>query len=113
MVLSVVNEKDKSIEGKIDEKVLKRSTTVENSLQIDPFYAKQSQFQIRQNKRKHFLSKYLGLIGQLVIQKKQTQFKPNKAKNKPNLSQFKANTNPIQTQFSTPKGANFTNEADI
>ncbi len=29
----------------------------------------------------------------------QTQFKANKAKNKPNLTQFKANSNPIFTQF--------------
>ena len=49
MVLSVVNEKDISIEGKIGEKELKRSTTVENSLQITPFYAKQSQSQVGQN----------------------------------------------------------------
>ena len=40
----MVNEKDMSIEGKIGEKELKRSTTVENSLQINPFYAKQTQF---------------------------------------------------------------------
>ena len=92
MVLSVVNEKYRSIDGKIVEIPSKRSTTVENSLQIDPFYAKQSQFQAGQNKRKHLLNKHLGLIGQLVIQKKQTQFKPNKANNKPN-------SNPIQSQY--------------
>ena len=59
------------------------------------FYAKQSQFQIRQNKRKHLLNKHLGLIGHLVIQTKQSQ-------NKPNLTQFKANLSqnkPNQSQF--------------
>jgi len=44
-VLSVDNEKDMSIEGKIGEKELKRSTIVEKALQITPFYAKQTQFQ--------------------------------------------------------------------
>ena len=29
----------------------------------------------------------------------QTQFKANKAKNKPNLSQYKPNTNPIYTMY--------------
>jgi len=44
-VLPVINEKDMSFEGKIGEKELKRSTTVENVRQITPFYAKQTQFQ--------------------------------------------------------------------
>jgi len=91
MVLSVVNEKNRSIEGKIVELPSKRSTTVENSLQIDSFYAKQTQFQVRQNQLKLFYNKYIRVVGQLVIQKKQSQFKPNKANNKPNLTQFKAN----------------------
>ncbi len=33
----------------IDNQSKRRSTTVENSLQITPFYAKQSQFQVGQN----------------------------------------------------------------
>ena len=102
----MVNEKDKSIEGKIDEKDLKRSTTVENSLQITPFYAKQSQFQVSQYQLKFYNNKHLRLIGQLVIQKKtnpiQSQFKPKQ-------TQF----NPIQSQFTTIKGTNFSNEAEI
>ncbi len=65
-----------------------RSTTVENSLQINPFYAKQTQFQIDQNQCKFFDNHHIRTIRQLVIQKKQSQFKPNKANNKPN-------TNPI------------------
>ena len=71
------------------------STTVENSLQITPFYAKQSQSQVGQNQHKYFCINEIRKIGQLVIQTKQTQFKPNKAKNKANLSQNKANSNPI------------------
>ena len=106
MVLSVFNEKNRPIEGKIVELPSICSTIVENTLQIDPFYAKQSQFQIGQNKRKFFYNKHIHTLGQLVIQKKQTQFKPNKANNKPN-------SNPIQTQFTTINGANFSNEAEI
>ena len=64
-----------------------------------PFYAKQSQFQVGQNKRKHSHNKHLGLIGHLVIQKKQSQFKPNKAKNKPNTNPIKANSNPNKPNF--------------
>jgi len=75
------------------------STTVENSLQITPFYAKQTQFQKWQNEHKHYLNNEIRKIGQLVIQTKQSQFKPNKAKNKANLTQNKPNSNPIQTQF--------------
>ena len=76
-----------------------RSTTVENSLQISPFYAKQSQSQVGQNQHKHFYNNEIRKKGQLVIQTKQTQFKANKAKNKPNSNPIKAKTNPIQTQF--------------
>jgi len=76
----------------------KRSTTVENSLQINPFYAKQSQCQVSQNQPKYFVINEIRRNGQLVIQTKQTQFKANKAKNKPNLTQNKPNSNPIQTQ---------------
>ena len=71
------------------------STTVENSLQISPFYAKQSQSQVRQNQHKHFCDNEICKNGQLVIQTKQTQFKANKAKNKPNLTQNKPNSKPI------------------
>ena len=71
------------------------STTVENVRQITPFYAKQTQFQKWQNQHKLFCNNEICKIRQLVIQTKQTQFKANKAKNKPNLTQFKANSNPI------------------
>ncbi|NQT00399.1 MAG: hypothetical protein HQ580_00095 [Planctomycetes bacterium] len=50
----MVNEKDMSIEGKTGEKELKRSTLVENSLQISPFYAKQTQFPKGQNEHNLF-----------------------------------------------------------
>jgi hypothetical protein len=75
------------------------STTVENSLQITPFYAKQTQSQVRQNQHKIFINNEIRVNGQLVIQTKQTQFKANKAKNKPNSNPIKANSNPIQSQF--------------
>jgi len=76
-----------------------RSTTVENSLQITPFYAKQTQCQVGQNQHKHFCNNEIRHNGQLVIQKKQSQFKPNKAKNKPNLTQFKANLSQNKHNF--------------
>ncbi len=71
------------------------STTVENSLQINPFYAKQTQFQKWQNEHNFRYVKHLQDFVPLAQAKKQTQFKPNKAKNKPNLSQNKPNSNPI------------------
>ena len=64
------------------------STTVEIALQISPFYAKQSQSQVGINQLKLFYNKYIRVFGLMVIQTKQSQFKPNKAKNK-------ANSNPI------------------
>ena len=57
------------------------STTVENSLQITPFYAKQTQSQVRQNQRKFFCDKYI-----------RTSVTFGYSENKPN-------SNPIQTQF--------------
>jgi hypothetical protein len=63
------------------------STTVENSLQINPFYAKQSQFCAFFARKRRFHQKTNPI---------QTQFKANKANNKPNLSQNKANSNPIK-----------------
>ena len=110
-----------------------RSTTVENPLQISPFYAKQSQSQVGQKQRKLFCDKYIRVLGQLVIQTnkaktnpiqtqfkpKQTQFKPNKAKNKANLTKSQK-MNPftrirtfmmkycvLLAEFNTLKGANF------
>ena len=102
-MLSVVNEKDMLIEGKIDEKVLKRSTTVENSLQITPFYAKQTQFKkCKMNIYIDMASNYGNLYRclrpknkpnsnpikpiQTQFNPKQTQFKPISKPNKPNLS---------------------------
>ena len=71
----------------------KRSTTVENSLQIAPFYAKQSQFYAFFAPKRRFHEKTNPI---------QTQYKANLTQNKANLSQFKANlsqfkakTNPI------------------
>ena len=61
-----------------------RSTTVENSLQITPFYAKQTQFDGGPNEHKLRYKKQLQDFIPLAQAKKQTQFKANKAKNKAN-----------------------------
>jgi hypothetical protein len=76
-----------------------RSTTVENIRQITPFYAKQSQFYAFFARKRRFHKKTNPI---------QTQFKPNKAKNKPNLSQFlsqfKPNSNPILSSVAYGEG---------
>jgi hypothetical protein len=85
-----------------------RSTTVENSLQITPFYAKQSQFDGGPNEHKLRDEKQLQDFVPLAQAKKQSQFKPNKAKNKPNTNPIKAKTNPIQTQSKPISKGKFT-----
>ena len=72
-----------------------RSTTVENSLQITPFYAKQSQSQVSQKQRKLFCDKQIRIVGHLVIQTNKAKNKPNSNPIKPKQTQF----NPIQSQF--------------
>jgi fructose-specific phosphotransferase system IIA component len=76
-----------------------RSTPVENVRQINPFYAKQTQFCAFFTGKRRFHQKTNPI---------QTQFKANKANNKPNLSQNKANSNPIKANLSKgQKDANF------
>ena len=70
----------------IDNQSKRRSTTVENSLQIHPFYAKQTQFHAFFALKRRFHEKTKPI---------QTQFKPNLTQNKANLSQNKPN----QSQF--------------
>jgi len=77
------------------------STTVENSLQITPFYAKQTQSQVRQNQAKHFYNNKIRAIGHLVFQTNkaktnpiQTQLKPIQSQLKPKQTQNKANSKP-------------------
>jgi hypothetical protein len=53
------------------------STPVENVRQINPFYAKQSQFQKCQNQHKHLLNNEIRKIRHLAGVQKQTQFKAN------------------------------------
>ncbi|MBC8468292.1 MAG: hypothetical protein H8D56_02370 [Planctomycetes bacterium] len=80
------------------------STSVENSLQIRPFYAKQTQSQVGQNQRKLFYDMQIRVMGHLVIQTNkansnpiQSQFKPKQTQNKPNVeSAFMAK--PLQAQ---------------
>jgi hypothetical protein len=75
-----------------------RSTTVENSLQINPFYAKQSQFPktiINVNSYMESIYEKSNTCWTGKTKPIQTQFKANKANNKPNLSQNKPNSNPI------------------
>ena len=75
-----------------------RSTTVENVRQIYPFYAKQTQCQVRQNHHKHLCSNEIQKMGHLVIQTNkansnpiQSQFKPKQTQLKPKQTQNKAN----------------------
>jgi hypothetical protein len=72
------------------------STFVESALQIHPFYAKQTQFSELQNDVNSAHTKDYEDIRRGEVMKKQTQFKPNKAKNKPN-------SNPILSSFGPGK----------
>ncbi len=63
----------------IDNQSKRRSTTVENSLQINPFYAKQSQFQKYKMNINTFDAMRYGILDTLMGGKtkpKQTQLKP-------------------------------------
>ncbi|MBW7990742.1 MAG: hypothetical protein FVQ84_12110 [Planctomycetes bacterium] len=70
-----------------------RSTTVENSLQITPFYAKQTQF-------------YAFFICKRLFHQKtnpiQTQFNPIQTQFKPKQTQYKANSKPMPPAISPP-----------
>jgi len=68
----------------------KRSTFVENSLQITPYFNKQSQFYAFFNQKSRFYEKTNPI---------QTQFKPNLTQNKPNKAKNKPNSNPIINAF--------------
>ena len=61
------------------------STTVENALQISPFYAKQTQFPLFFTWKRRLCQKTNPI---------QTQFKPNLSQNKANLSQFQSQFKP-------------------
>ena len=67
------------------------STSVENPLQIDPFYAKQTQFPKKSNECKYLLHKGLQKFYPAGRIQKQTQSNPIK----PNTNPIKPNTNPI------------------
>jgi hypothetical protein len=73
------------------------STTVENPLQITPFYAKQTQFPKRQNEYNHRYSKRLQEFAPLLGPKN----KPNSNPNKANFGPISRVANPIQTLFQT------------
>jgi hypothetical protein len=62
------------------------STTVEDSLQIDPFYAKRTQFPKKSNERNRFTNKGLWRIGHLVKWEKRTQNEPKFKKAKMNVT---------------------------
>jgi hypothetical protein len=64
-----------------------------------PFYAKQTQSQVRQKEPKHFCNNEIRENGHLVIQTKQSQFKANLTQNKPNSNPIKAKTNPIKANI--------------
>jgi hypothetical protein len=79
------------------------STTVENVRQISPFYAKQSQFQKESNERKLRDNNEICKFERLAGVQKQTQFKANKAKNKPNSNPNKPNLKPVLPILSLSK----------
>ena len=84
------------------------STSVENSLQITPFYAKQTQFQkCRMNINTSLAMRYenLGTLMGVKTKPKQTQLKPIQTQFKPNKAKNKPNSNPIYRK--DKKGANF------
>jgi len=68
------------------------STTVENSLQITPFYAKQTQFYAFFARKRRFHEKTNPI--QTQLKPIQSQFNPIQTQFKPNLTQNKANSNP-------------------
>ncbi|MBL7143171.1 MAG: hypothetical protein ISS76_02950 [Phycisphaerae bacterium] len=72
-----------------------RSTFVENSLQISPFYAKQTQFQKWQNEHKHFYNNEIRKFRDLAGWKNKANSNPIQSQFKPKQTQLK----PIQTQF--------------
>jgi len=78
------------------------STSVEKALQISPFYAKQTQCQVRQNEHKLLYDNDICKNGHLVIQTNKPKTNPKQTQLNPIQSQFKPNSKPIQTQF--PKG---------
>ena len=61
--------------------------TIEDSLQIDPFFAKQTQFQNGRNERKYLLYNGIQQSDRPQAGQKQTQNKPNTNPNKPNLAE--------------------------
>ena len=69
------------------------SITIEESLQIAPFFAKQTQFPKSPNERKLIFNKGLQKYLPLWSPKKQTQFKPNSKPNKPNLPEARNEPN--------------------
>ncbi len=96
-MLSVVSEKDMSIEGKIGEKEPKRSTTVENVRQITPFYAKQTQFYVLLARKRRFHQKTNPI--QTQLKPKQTQLKPKQTQFKPNFFRQKNDCNRFQHAY--------------
>jgi hypothetical protein len=94
----------------IDNQSKKRSTTVENSLQITPFYAKQSQFQKCKMNINTFLAMRYENLDTLMGAKtkpKQTQLKPIQTQFKANKAKYKPKTNPIFIPFAACKKRNF------
>jgi len=79
-----------------------RSTTVENSLQITPFYAKQSQFPKTMINVNSYMKREYENSGTCWTGKTkpiQSQFKPKQTQFNPIQSQNKANSNPISNDI--------------
>jgi len=84
------------------------STSVENALQITPFYAKQSQFAGCSNERNFFYNKVLQKKRRFRSPKKQSQFKPNQTQSPSAIrnTQYEIrDTNPIKPNFKGKKNA--------
>ena len=69
------------------------STSVENPLQINPLYAKQTQFTKCPNLHKFLLYKGLSKFYPAGGAKKQTQFKPNQTQFQKSQNEYKLNFN--------------------
>jgi hypothetical protein len=84
-----------------DTKIL--STTVERSLQINPFLTNKANFPKSQMNVMYIVTKDYEKMDTRSTREKQSQFKPN---SNPIQTHFKPNTNPIQSQYK-PKQSQF------
>jgi hypothetical protein len=92
------------------------STNVENSLQINPFYAKQTQFWKWQKNISTIITMRYANLDTLMGQKtkpKQTQLKPIQTQYKANKAKNKPNSNPIKANYQIPQGGGWANNVSF